>query len=83
MGWVHNLDAPDPNSQIPRVIAVSLVFSITAFLAVCVRFWVRFSTRRMPWFDDYFAVLSSLLTLAYASIMIARRSSAPDPIYIL
>lgn len=75
MGWVYNLDTPDPNSQIPRVIALSLIFSILAFLAVCVRFYVRFQTRRTPWFDDYSALLSSLLTLAYASIMIARKYS--------
>ncbi|KAJ5182546.1 hypothetical protein N7492_000162 [Penicillium capsulatum] len=72
MGWVHNLHESDPNSQIPRVIAISLVFSIVAFLAVCLRFYVRFHTRRVPWYDDYSALLGSLLTLAYASIMIAQ-----------
>lgn len=83
MGWVHNLHESDPNSQIPRVIAISLVFSIVAFLAVCLRFYVRFHTRRVPWYDDYSALLGSLLTLAYASIMIARGYPRPNAIPIL
>lgn len=72
MGWVYNLHETDPNSDISRVIAVCLVFSILAFLAVCLRFYVRFRSSRFPWIDDYAALASSLLTLAYAGIAVAR-----------
>ena len=72
MGWVYNLETWDPNSEIPRVIAVSVIFSILAFFAVCLRFYVRHRTHRAPWVDDYAALASSILTLVYASIMVAR-----------
>lgn len=72
MGWVYNLHTPDPNSEVPRVIAICLVFSITAFLAVCLRFFVRLRTKRTPWIDDYAVLASSVLTFAYAGITIAR-----------
>jgi hypothetical protein len=75
MGWVHNLHEIDPNSDIPRVIAICLVFSILAFLAVCLRFYVRVRNNRFPWIDDYAALASALLTLAYAGIAVAREST--------
>lgn len=75
MSWVHNLHENDPNNEIPRVIAISLVFSITAFLAVCLRFFVRLRTKRRPWYDDYAALIGSILTLVYASITVARKSN--------
>lgn len=73
MGWVYNLQGSDPNSDIPRVIAICLVFSISAFLAVCLRFYVRLSTKRNPWVDDYAALASSLFTLAYAAVAVVRK----------
>ncbi|KAJ5512517.1 hypothetical protein N7463_002069 [Penicillium fimorum] len=72
MGWVYNLHETDPNSDIPRVIAICLVCSTLAFLAVCLRFYVRISNKRFPWIDDYAALVSLLLTLAYAGIAVAQ-----------
>lgn len=74
MGWVYNLEQADPNSSIPEVIAICLAFSIFSFLAVCLRFYVRLRSKRQPWYDDYAALASSLLTLAYAGIAVARES---------
>ena len=76
MPWVHNLQAEDPNSQIPQVIAVSLAFSIAAFLAVCLRFYVRFYIKRLVGVDDYAALVGALLTLVYAGITVEREFSA-------
>lgn len=75
MGWVYNLDTPDPNSDIPRVIAICLVFPIAAVLAVCLRFYVRLRTKRAPWWDDYCALIASLLAIAYSGIGVAREFS--------
>lgn len=75
MGWVYNLHRTDPNSSIPEVIAICLVFAILSLLAVGLRFYVRIRIKRMPWYDDYAALISSLLTLAYAGIAVARESS--------
>ncbi|KAK2808977.1 hypothetical protein FQN50_004251 [Emmonsiellopsis sp. PD_5] len=72
MAWVHNLHAADPNSQIPRVIAISLAFSISALLAVCLRFYVRFNIKRIVGVDDYVALVGSLLTLAYAGVAVLQ-----------
>ncbi|KAJ5836645.1 hypothetical protein N7447_002671 [Penicillium robsamsonii] len=72
MGWVYNLHETDPNSDIPRVIAICLVCSTLAFLAVCLRFYVRISNKRFPWIDDYAALVSLLLTLAYVGIAVAQ-----------
>jgi hypothetical protein len=72
MSWVYNLRAQDPNSDIARVIGISLVFSIVAFLAVCLRFYGRSRTRRTLWLDDYAVLSSSILTLVYAGITVAR-----------
>ncbi|KAJ5804205.1 uncharacterized protein N7518_000508 [Penicillium psychrosexuale] len=72
MGWVYNLHETDPNSEIPRVIGTCLACSITAFLAVCLRFYVRIRISRFPWIDDYAALAGSLLTLAYAGIAVAQ-----------
>ncbi|KAJ5417052.1 uncharacterized protein N7487_000602 [Penicillium crustosum] len=72
MGWVYNLHETDPNSEISRVIAICLVCSILAFLCICLRFYVRISNKRFPWIDDYAALASSLLTLAYAGIAVAQ-----------
>ncbi|KAJ5984037.1 hypothetical protein N7481_006136 [Penicillium waksmanii] len=72
MGWVYNLQETDPNSSIPEVIAICLAFSIFSLLAVCLRFYVRMRSKRLPWYDDYAALASSLLTLAYAGIAVAQ-----------
>lgn len=72
MGWVYNLHRVDPNSEIPRVITICLVFSISALLAICLRFYVRISRHRTPWVDDYAALASSIFALAYAGIAVFR-----------
>lgn len=74
MGWVYNLHTTDPDSDIPRVIAICLVFPIAAFLAVCLRFYVRLRTKRPPWWDDYAALIASALAIAYAGIGMNRES---------
>ncbi|CEJ57789.1 hypothetical protein PMG11_06469 [Penicillium brasilianum] len=72
MGWVYNLYGEDPHSEIPRVIAICLVFSISALLAIGLRFYVRLSTNRTPWVDDYSALASSIFALAYAGIAVVQ-----------
>lgn len=72
MGWVYNLHGEDPHSEIPRVIAICLVFSISALLAIGLRFYVRLSTNRAPWVDDYAALASSIFALAYAGVAVVR-----------
>ena len=74
MAWVHNLHENDPDSKIPRVIAICVVFPTVAFLAVCLRMSVRMSTKRTPWVDDYAVLVSVLLTIVYAGLVIARQS---------
>jgi hypothetical protein len=74
MGWVYNLKTPDPHSQVPRVVAICLVFPIVAFLAVLLRLYVRVYTKRAGGVDDYAALFSSILALAYGAITIARES---------
>ncbi|PKX95945.1 putative integral membrane protein (Pth11) [Aspergillus novofumigatus IBT 16806] len=72
MGWVYNLKTPDPHSQVPRVIAICLVFPIVAFLAVLLRLYVRIHTKRAGWVDDYAALSSSILAIAYGAIAIVQ-----------
>ncbi|GIK06360.1 hypothetical protein Aspvir_002008 [Aspergillus viridinutans] len=72
MGWVYNLKTPDPHSQVPRVIAICLVFPIVAFLAVLLRLYVRVVTKRAGWVDDYASLFSSVLGIAYGAIAIAQ-----------
>ncbi|RHZ73302.1 hypothetical protein CDV55_103514 [Aspergillus turcosus] len=72
MGWVYNLKTPDPHSQVPRVIAISLAFPIAALLAVLLRLYVRIHTKRAAWVDDYAALFSAILAIAYGGIAIAQ-----------
>ncbi|KAJ5559067.1 hypothetical protein N7535_009068 [Penicillium sp. DV-2018c] len=72
MAWVHNLHETDPDSRIRRVIVMCVVFPILALLAVCLRFYVRFRTKRAPWGDDYAVLISVLLTAVYAGLTIAQ-----------
>lgn len=80
MTWVHNLQRHDPHDRIARVIGISLAFSIAAFLAVCLRFYVRWRTQRQPWVDDYAALLTAGLALGYAGIAVARGFSFSLPL---
>lgn len=41
VGWVYNLDNPNATTSAPRLVAVALVFSTLATLAVALRFWIR------------------------------------------
>ena len=70
--WVYNLDSPDPDTQVPRVIAINVVFPVAALLAVAFRFIVRLRLKRTPWVDDYAALSSAVLVAVYAAIAIAR-----------
>ncbi|PWY94516.1 integral membrane protein [Aspergillus sclerotioniger CBS 115572] len=72
MGWVHNLTHPDPHSHIARVIAVCLVFSISAVIAVGLRLYIRLHTKRALWLDDYAVACSAVLGLGYAGISVAQ-----------
>ncbi|RDH37469.1 hypothetical protein BDQ94DRAFT_166661 [Aspergillus welwitschiae] len=72
MGWVYNLTVPDPHSHVSRVIAICLVFSITACLAVFLRLYIRIHTKRSAWLDDFAALWSALLAMTYAGIAVAQ-----------
>lgn len=72
MGWVHNLQAPDPNNHIARVIAVCMTFASASLVAVALRFHVRIWIRKAVWIDDYAALLSAVLAMAYACVAVAR-----------
>ena len=74
MAWVHNLHAVDPQSHIGRDIAICLIFSTLAFVAVGVRFWIRVQTNRLPWADDFAALSSAVLGAAYTGIAVGRKS---------
>jgi len=63
MGWVYNLKDPNAPTSAPRLIAICVVFSTAAFLAVALRFYVRYTTQRALWVDDY-AALSSAVGLS-------------------
>ncbi|KAK1139767.1 hypothetical protein N8T08_011163, partial [Aspergillus melleus] len=72
MAWVHNLHAVDPQSHIDRDIAICLIFSTLASVAVGVRFWIRLQTNRLPWADDFAALSSAVLGAAYAGITVGQ-----------
>ncbi|PYI10719.1 hypothetical protein BO78DRAFT_426265 [Aspergillus sclerotiicarbonarius CBS 121057] len=72
MGWVHNLTVLDPNSHVPRVIAICLTFSITACLAAAMRLYIRIHTKRSAWVDDFAALWSAVLAMAYGGVAVAQ-----------
>ncbi|PYI10990.1 integral membrane protein [Aspergillus sclerotiicarbonarius CBS 121057] len=72
MTWVHNLTHPDPHSHVARVIAICLVFSISAVIAVVLRVYIRLHTKRALWLDDYAAACSAVLGMGYAGISVAQ-----------
>jgi RsiW-degrading membrane proteinase PrsW (M82 family) len=76
MTWVYNLHQADPDNKIGRVIAICVVFPTLALLAVCLRFYVRLTTKRSPWGDDYTVLASVLLTAVYGGLTIAREFCA-------
>lgn len=75
MGWVYNLVTPDPNSHVARVIGVCLAFSLSALVAVTLRMYIRVFVKRSVWVDDYACCFSAVLSVAYASIIVARELS--------
>ncbi|PYH93080.1 hypothetical protein BO71DRAFT_291755, partial [Aspergillus ellipticus CBS 707.79] len=72
MPWVHNLNTPDPNSHVPRVIGLCLGFSTLACLAVGLRLYVRMHTKRSTWVDDFAALSSAVFGLAYAGVAVEQ-----------
>ncbi|GLB04461.1 hypothetical protein AtubIFM57258_010427 [Aspergillus tubingensis] len=72
MGWVHNLAHPDAHSHVARVIAICLTFSISAVIALLLRFYIRLHSKRALWLDDYSAACSAVLGLTYAGIAVAQ-----------
>ncbi|KAG2418892.1 hypothetical protein HFD88_001994 [Aspergillus terreus] len=72
MGWVYNLVTPDPNSHVARVIGVCLTFSLSALVAVTLRMYIRVFVKRSVWVDDYACCFSAVLSVAYASIIVAQ-----------
>ena len=74
MGWVYNLQTPDPDSHIPRVIAISMVFAGVACLTVALRFHVRIWVKKAVWVDDFAALFSALMAVGYAGLIVARMS---------
>ncbi|CAG8150323.1 unnamed protein product [Penicillium salamii] len=72
MPWVHNLQDNDSHGGIRRVITICVVLPTIALLAVCLRLGIRMNRKRTLWVDDYAALISVLLTWAYAGISIAQ-----------
>ncbi|KAL4955571.1 hypothetical protein BDW69DRAFT_182415 [Aspergillus filifer] len=72
MGWVYNLHEPDPHDHISLVIGLCIAFSSTAILAVAARFHVRIWVKKNVWIDDYAALFSSVLGMAYAGLAVAQ-----------
>lgn len=70
--WVYNQDTPDPHSHVARVITITLLFPVLAFLAIGFRFYVRLRLKRTLWIDDYAALSSAVLGGAYGAIAVAR-----------
>ncbi|KAL2008122.1 hypothetical protein VTN00DRAFT_8104 [Thermoascus crustaceus] len=81
MGWVYNLKDPNAPTHAPRLIAICLVFSTAAFIAVALRFYVRYYKKGVLWWDDWAALSSAVLGAAYSGIAIAqtRWGQALDP----
>lgn len=76
MGWVYNLEKPDPHSDFGQVIAICLVFTIAAFLAIILRFYIRIHTKRSLWLDDYAALYSAIMVAGYCASSILREWSS-------
>ena len=72
MGWVYNLEKPDPHSEFGQVIAICVVFMIAALLAVALRFYIRIHTKRSLWLDDYAALYSALMVTGYGVSSVYR-----------
>ncbi|RDW60503.1 putative integral membrane protein (Pth11) [Aspergillus mulundensis] len=72
MGWVHNLQTPDPNSHISRVNGVCLSFATAACIAVALRFHVRINVKKSLWVDDYATLSSAVLEAVYAGLTVAQ-----------
>ncbi|KOC12465.1 integral membrane protein [Aspergillus flavus AF70] len=72
MGWVYNLEKPDPHSDFGQVIAICLVFTIAAFLAIILRFYIRIHTKRSLWLDDYAALYSAIMVAGYCASSILQ-----------
>ncbi|KAK6813122.1 hypothetical protein RU639_010781 [Aspergillus parasiticus] len=72
MGWVYNLEKPDPHSDFGQVIAICLVFTIAAFLAIVLRFYIRIHTKRSLWLDDYAALYSAIMVVGYCASSILQ-----------
>ncbi|KAB8274994.1 hypothetical protein BDV30DRAFT_248024 [Aspergillus minisclerotigenes] len=72
MGWVYNLETPDPHSDFGQIIAICLVFTIAAFLAIVLRFYIRIHTKRSLWLDDYAALYSAIMVAGYCASSILQ-----------
>ncbi|KAL4935401.1 hypothetical protein BDV06DRAFT_217461 [Aspergillus oleicola] len=72
MGWIYNLEKPDPNDHISLIIGLCITFSSAAIVAVAARFHVRIWVKKNVWVDDYAALFSSLLGMAYAGLAVAQ-----------
>ncbi|KAL4926604.1 putative integral membrane protein (Pth11) [Aspergillus undulatus] len=72
MGWVYNLTTPDPNDHISRVITLCITFPSVALLFVAARFHVRIWVKKNVWVDDYAALFSAILAMAYAGLAVAQ-----------
>ena len=60
MGWVYNLEDENAPTEAPRLIAICLTFATTAIIATALRFYVRLTTNRGLWVDDYAALSSAV-----------------------
>ncbi|KAL2811444.1 hypothetical protein BJX63DRAFT_422415 [Aspergillus granulosus] len=71
---------PDPDNEIPWVIAIFLTFSIVACVAAALGFYVRMWVKKSVWVDDFAALSSALLGMAYAGLAVARLHAEYFPI---
>ncbi|KAL3481552.1 hypothetical protein BJX99DRAFT_253476 [Aspergillus californicus] len=72
MGWVYNADNPDPDSHAARIIGLCLTFATLACIAVMFRFHVRIFVKKSLWVDDFAALFSALMGMAYAGLAVAQ-----------
>ncbi|KAL5335535.1 hypothetical protein BJX70DRAFT_390630 [Aspergillus crustosus] len=72
MVWVHNLERPDPDDHRPRIIAICVTFAVAACVAVGARFHVRVWSKRSVGLDDFAALFSAVLEVAYVGLTIAQ-----------
>ncbi|KAG9258351.1 uncharacterized protein F5Z01DRAFT_194163 [Emericellopsis atlantica] len=72
MGWVMNASAEvDAQSEYPKIIAITVLFSVVSAAGVIWRLFIRRKSRGLA-HDDYMAALSMVFAFAYSALCIAQ-----------